>query len=155
MPAASVTGELDEPTKVLLVFQSTYTKSQSGELTFITQLLVAVLQGPPLSSVVRVTVKLPSLGKVILVEEAVGVADVAAEGLQELGGHLAVIHTLVGCTREEGKRERTATHLCQHNHVALMGKLDPFYVPENNLSTLGTLTQDTWRTIQGFANSLH
>jgi hypothetical protein len=81
MPAASVTGELDEPTKVLLVFQSTYTKSQSGELTFITQLLVAVLQGPPLSSVVRVTVKLPSLGKVILVEEAVGVEIVGPAGL--------------------------------------------------------------------------
>lgn len=73
MPAASVTGELDEPTKVLEVELFTYTKSQSGALTFTVQLVLVVLQGPPLSSVVRVTVKLPALAKVMLVDELLAV----------------------------------------------------------------------------------
>lgn len=73
-PASSVTGEFDEPTKVLLVVLFTYTKSQSGALTFTVQLVLVELQGPPLSSVVSITVYEPAELNVILVDELVGLA---------------------------------------------------------------------------------
>lgn len=38
-----------------------------------------------------------------LLKQAVGVGHVARKGSQELGGHLAVVHAVVGCTqRHEG-----------------------------------------------------
>lgn len=80
---ANVTGEFDEPTKVLVVVGFAYTKSQSGALTFTTQVVVVVLQGPPLSSVVRVMVYEPVVLKVILVDDAVGVLIVGPAGLTD------------------------------------------------------------------------
>lgn len=39
-----------------------------------------------------------------LLKQAVGVGHVARKGGQELGGHLAVVHAVVGCSQEMGGR---------------------------------------------------